>query len=171
MPAVTALPVCTRTIEVHWARRDDCAFGFEFNRWLRHDEQVRLGKWAPLGQVYCLALAIIGSGIPLGMLGYWLALFNELYPADVRGAGVGFCYNFGRVLSAVFPFLVGHMSESMSLGSAIGIDAASHVTEAQVHAFNPWRVNEDFKLRHRLWQLGDQVRVEQIGRASCRERV
>ena len=41
----------------------------------------------------------------------------------MRGAGVGFCYNFGRVLSAVFPFLVGHMSESMSLGSAIGIDA------------------------------------------------
>jgi hypothetical protein len=36
---------------------------------------------------------------------------------------VGFCYNFGRVLSSVFPFLVGHMSESMSLGSAIGIDA------------------------------------------------
>jgi hypothetical protein len=36
---------------------------------------------------------------------------------------VGFCYNFGRVLSAVFPFMVGHMSEHMSLGSAIGIDA------------------------------------------------
>jgi hypothetical protein len=31
-------------------------------------------EWAPLGQVYCLALAIIGSGIPLGMLGYWLAV-------------------------------------------------------------------------------------------------
>lgn len=27
------------------------------------------------------------------------------------------------MLSAVFPFLVGHMSDSMSLGSAIGIDA------------------------------------------------
>ncbi|MBA2925572.1 iron ABC transporter permease [Pseudomonas sp. P7] len=40
----------------------------------RHAEQVRLGKWAPLGQVYCLALAVIGSGIPLGMLGYWLAV-------------------------------------------------------------------------------------------------
>jgi len=40
----------------------------------RHGEQVRLGKWAPLGQAYCLALAIIGSGIPLGMLGYWLAV-------------------------------------------------------------------------------------------------
>ncbi|MGE8459379.1 MAG: MFS transporter, partial [Pseudomonas alloputida] len=64
-------------------------------------------------------LGFFAAGIPAS-LG---AFFNELYPADVRGAGVGFCYNFGRVLSAVFPFLVGHMSESMSLGSAIGIDA------------------------------------------------
>lgn len=40
----------------------------------RHAEQVQLGNWAPLGQLYCLALAIIGSGIPLGMLGYWLAV-------------------------------------------------------------------------------------------------
>ncbi|MBJ9975569.1 MFS transporter [Pseudomonas sp. S75] len=64
-------------------------------------------------------LGFFAAGIPAS-LG---AFFNELYPADVRGAGVGFCYNFGRVLSAVFPFLVGHMSESMSLGAAIGIDA------------------------------------------------
>ncbi|MBD1554874.1 MFS transporter [Pseudomonas typographi] len=64
-------------------------------------------------------LGFFAAGIPAS-LG---AFFNELYPADVRGAGVGFCYNFGRVLSAMFPFLVGHMSESMSLGAAIGIDA------------------------------------------------
>jgi MFS family permease len=64
-------------------------------------------------------LGFFAAGIPASLGSF----FNELYPADVRGAGVGFCYNFGRVLSAVFPFLVGHMSESMSLGSAIGIDA------------------------------------------------
>ena len=38
----------------------------------RHAEQVRLGKWSVAGQLYCLALAVIGSGIPLGMLAYWL---------------------------------------------------------------------------------------------------
>ncbi|MBV6752837.1 MFS transporter [Pseudomonas chlororaphis] len=64
-------------------------------------------------------LGFFAAGIPASLGSF----FNELYPADVRGAGVGFCYNFGRVLSAVFPFMVGHMSESMSLGSAIGIDA------------------------------------------------
>jgi len=52
------------------------------------------------------------------------ALFSELYPAGVRGTGVGFCYNFGRIVSAAFPILVGYLSEHIGLGAAIGIDAA-----------------------------------------------
>ena len=32
----------------------------------RQAEQVRLGPWAAAGQLYCLLLAIVGSGIPLG---------------------------------------------------------------------------------------------------------
>jgi hypothetical protein len=52
------------------------------------------------------------------------ALFNELYPSGIRGTGVGFCYNFGRIASAAFPIAVGYLSEKISLGAAIGIDAA-----------------------------------------------
>lgn len=40
----------------------------------RRAEQVRLGPWAFLGQLYCAALTVIGSGVPLGMLVYWLAV-------------------------------------------------------------------------------------------------
>lgn len=65
-------------------------------------------------------LGFFAAGIPAS-LG---ALFNELYPTDIRGTGVGFCYNFGRIASALFPALVGYMSKSMPLGDAIGIDAA-----------------------------------------------
>ena len=65
-------------------------------------------------------LGFFAAGIPAS-LG---ALFNELYPSAVRGAGVGFCYNFGRIVSAGFPVLVGAMSNHISLGAAIGIDAA-----------------------------------------------
>lgn len=65
-------------------------------------------------------LGFFAAGIPAS-LG---ALFNELYPSGIRGTGVGFCYNFGRIASAAFPWLVGHMSASMPLGRAIGIDAA-----------------------------------------------
>lgn len=65
-------------------------------------------------------LGFFAAGIPASMG----ALFSELYPAGVRGTGVGFCYNAGRIVSAAFPFLVGHWSESIGLGAAIGIDAA-----------------------------------------------
>ncbi|QCP52608.1 MFS transporter [Trinickia violacea] len=66
-------------------------------------------------------LGLFSAGIP-ATLG---ALFNELYPQGVRGTGVGFCYNFGRIASAGFPVLIGHMSSSMSLGAALGIDAGA----------------------------------------------
>lgn len=77
----------------------------------------------PLGNAVMLVLGFplgfFAAGIPASMG----ALFNELYPRGIRGTGVGFCYNFGRVVSAGFPVLVGHMSANMPLGTAIGIDA------------------------------------------------
>jgi MFS family permease len=65
-------------------------------------------------------LGFCAAGIPASMG----ALFNELYPSGVRGTGVGFCYNFGRILSAVLPVLIGYMSGKISLGASIGIDAS-----------------------------------------------
>ena len=65
-------------------------------------------------------LGFFAAGIPASMA----ALFSELYPAGIRGTGVGFCYNFGRVVSAAFPFLVGLLSDRLGLGVAIGIAAA-----------------------------------------------
>lgn len=65
-------------------------------------------------------LGFFAAGIP-GSMG---ALFTELYPSGIRGSGVGFCYNFGRVLSAAFPVMVGRLSENMPLGVSIGICAA-----------------------------------------------
>jgi len=84
---------------------------------------VNVYVFLPIGDVAMLMLSfplgLFSAGIP-ATLG---ALFNELYPQGVRGTGVGFCYNFGRVVSAVFPVLVGHMGNSMPLGQALGIDA------------------------------------------------
>ncbi|MGI4984240.1 MAG: MFS transporter, partial [Janthinobacterium lividum] len=65
-------------------------------------------------------LGFFAAGIPASMG----PLFNELYPQGMRGTGVGFCYNFGRVVSAGFPVMVGHLSAKYSLGFAIGVDAA-----------------------------------------------
>ncbi len=77
----------------------------------------------PIGGALMLVLGFplgfCAAGIPASMG----ALFNELYPAGIRGSGVGFCYNFGRILASGLPVLIGHMSGRMSLGAAIGIDA------------------------------------------------
>lgn len=84
---------------------------------------VNLYVFLPLNDVAMLLL-----GFPLGLFSAGIpatlgTLFNELYPQNVRGRGVGFCYNFGRIVSAGFPVLVGHMGESLPLGTALGIDA------------------------------------------------
>ena len=70
--------------------------------------------------VFGFPLGFFAAGIPAGMG----ALFNELYPAGIRGTGVGFCYNFGRIVSAAFPWLVGYLGERMPLGRAIGLLAS-----------------------------------------------
>jgi MFS family permease len=60
-------------------------------------------------------LGFFSAGIPASMG----ALFSEMYAADVRGAGVGFCYNFGRIVSAALPVVIGMLSASLPLGVAI----------------------------------------------------
>ncbi len=65
-------------------------------------------------------LGFFSAGIPASMA----ALFSELYPGGIRGTGVGFCYNFGRIVSAGFPVLVGYLADRIGLGPAIGVDAA-----------------------------------------------
>jgi MFS family permease len=65
-------------------------------------------------------LGFFASGIFSGMG----PVLTELFPTTVRGAGQGFCYNFGRGIGAFFPTLVGMLSATVPLGTAIGIFAA-----------------------------------------------
>ncbi len=69
-------------------------------------------------------------GLPLGFFasGHFSGLgpfLTELYPTRLRGSGQGFCYNFGRGIGALFPFLVGTLSNSTGLGNAIAIFAVA----------------------------------------------
>jgi MFS family permease len=59
-----------------------------------------------------------GSFSPMG------AYFSELFPTSMRAAGSGFAYNFGRGVGALFPTLVGFLSNRTSLGIAISIFAS-----------------------------------------------
>lgn len=64
-------------------------------------------------------LGFSASGIFSGMG----AFLTELYPSAVRATGQGFTYNFGRGVGALFPGLVGYISQTSSLATAIGIFA------------------------------------------------
>jgi len=69
-------------------------------------------------------------GFPLGFFasGYFSgmgAFLTELYPTRLRGSGQGFCYNFGRGVGALFPYLVGALSTTTSLANAIAIFAVA----------------------------------------------
>ena len=47
--------------------------------------------------------------------------FPEMYPTEVRATGTGFCFNFGRGLSAIAPFVLGVVAAKYSLTMGLGI--------------------------------------------------
>ena len=56
----------------------------------------------PIGFCYAGTFAGLGS------------YFAELFPTRVRGTGMGFAYNFGRAVGALFPALVGYLSQQIA---------------------------------------------------------
>jgi MFS family permease len=68
--------------------------------------------------------ATLLMGFPLGFAASGIfsgvgAYLTELYPTEARANGQGFTYNFGRGVGALFPTLVGYLSQGMGLGAAI----------------------------------------------------
>lgn len=70
-------------------------------------------------------------GFPLGFA--YSAIFSgfgaflaELYPAELRGTGQGFTYNFGRAVGASFPATVGFMADKFGIGGAMAFGALGY---------------------------------------------
>jgi MFS family permease len=61
------------------------------------------------------ALGFFASGIFSGFGPY----FSELFPGTMRGAAQGFCYNVGRGVAGVGPFLVGVLAGHYPIGTAM----------------------------------------------------
>jgi MFS family permease len=67
-------------------------------------------------------------GFPIGFTSCGLfsgmgPFLTELFPSSIRATGQGFAYSFGRAIGALFPTLVGYLSQRVGLGPAIGIFA------------------------------------------------
>lgn len=97
----------------------------------------RLFQWFALGAAAIVVAytqlpiapgAMLVLGFPLGFFasGYFSgfgAFLAELYPTRLRGSGLGFCYNFGRGIGALFPALVGALAAALSLAGAMALFA------------------------------------------------
>ncbi len=75
------------------------------------DPHTRLYMYFPIG------LSVFGV---FGAFTYYLP---ELYPTRLRGTGAGFCYNSGRLVAAIGPFVVGSVAArgAGALGSALQV--------------------------------------------------
>jgi MFS family permease len=58
-----------------------------------------------------------------GVFGSFTYYLPELFPTRIRGTGSGFCYNIGRVVAAIGPFVVG----SIARRGASALDSAMEV--------------------------------------------
>ncbi|TMQ15890.1 MAG: MFS transporter [Deltaproteobacteria bacterium] len=65
------------------------------------------------------------------------AFIAELFPTRARGAAVGFCYNAGRMLSALAPTLIGSLSLKYGLGGALTFLAIAFIGGAITIYFLP----------------------------------
>jgi MFS family permease len=84
--------------------------------------------------------AMLVLGFPLGFFASGVfsamgAFYTENFPTRVRGVGQGFTYNVGRATGALFPAMVGRLSETMPLGQAIGVFAAAAYLTMAIAAF------------------------------------
>ncbi|MFG3349034.1 MFS transporter [Streptomyces sp. NPDC048018] len=68
----------------------------------------------PLG--FCMSAIFSGFG----------SFLAELYPTPVRGTGQGLTYNTGRAVGALFPTLVGFLSDSWGVGGALVFGAVGY---------------------------------------------
>ncbi len=93
---------------------------------------VGLYMVAPLGFLGLTLMAFPIGFFTSGVYGSVGAILAELFPTLVRASGQGFTYNFGRGLGAAFPFLVGGLSGTLSLGLAIAVFSAAAYTLAAV---------------------------------------
>jgi MFS family permease len=63
----------------------------------------------PYARLY--AMFFVGLTV-FGVFGSFTFYLPELFPMHLRGTGAGFCYNAGRVLTAVFPFVISMIGKS-----------------------------------------------------------
>lgn len=83
----------------------------------RRATPLRLGPWRAVAQLYCLLLVVVGSGVPLGMLGYWL----------VKGSSAAFpVAAIGEALLTSLSLALGGAALCLALALPVGLLVVRH---------------------------------------------
>lgn len=83
----------------------------------RRATPLRLGPWCVVAQLYCLLLVVVGSGVPLGMLGYWL----------VEGSSAAFpVAAIGEALLTSLSLALGGAALCLALALPVGLLVVRH---------------------------------------------
>ncbi|HEY1159289.1 MAG TPA: MFS transporter [Terracidiphilus sp.] len=81
------------------------------------------------------ALFFIGPLVGFFGTGYFSGfsvIASELFPTSLRGTAMGSVYNIGRVTSAAAPYLIGRLSQTAGLSSALTITSAAFLFAALI---------------------------------------
>ena len=79
------------------------------------------------------ALMVMGPFLGFFGSGYFSAFgafISELFPTRARGSAVGFCYNTGRMISALAPTVVGYFAGKLGVGAALAFLAIAFTLAA-----------------------------------------
>lgn len=105
-----------------------------------------LGSFVMLPVTYLVPTTYAGVLLLLPLLGFFNnGIFSgfpiylpELYPTALRATGAGFCFNAGRVLASVSPFLTGWLVTTMgSFGRAASMVALIYLVGVVIAWFAP----------------------------------
>jgi MFS family permease len=91
-------------------------------------------------------LLLLGPFVAFFGTGYFSglgAVVAELYPTTVRATAAGFCYNVGRIASAVAPYTVGSLATTRGFGVAFAIAGASFLFAAAMWIWIPETRNRE----------------------------
>jgi MFS family permease len=81
------------------------------------------------GQMALQPAALMALGPLIGFFGHgYFSVFGvmlaELFPSSIRGTAQGLCYNLGRAVSALAPFVIGALADRHGIGSALALTSA-----------------------------------------------
>jgi MFS family permease len=91
-------------------------------------------------------LLLLGPFVAFFGTGYFSglgAVVAELYPTTVRATAEGFCYNVGRIASAVAPYTVGSLATTRGFGVAFAIAGAAFMLAAAMWIWIPETRNRE----------------------------